>query len=155
MLPDPGSMHEKLQQLLGYWESLKDGSADLPLDRRFDPVHIPTLLSSIYWLRVVGEPPRFQFRVVGESILSAGGPGRRGIFVDELPRAAKGPCLHDHLLEMVRTRIPNYYKGPPTLKHHSHVRQLEGILLPMRRETGAVSAVLCLTVYSWLDGQVT
>jgi hypothetical protein len=122
----------------------------------FDPMTVPSLLPNIYLIGVEGkDAPRFRFRLLGESVLVAGGPGRRGLYVDQLPRTSSGAYLHDHLTEVVRNRRPNWYRGPPTLQHHKYVTELEGIMLPMANDQGDVDALLCLTIYLWTDGTAT
>jgi len=127
----------------------------LPGKQHFDPVSVPRLLPNIYLIEIVGQPPRFCFRLLGENIVRSGGPGRRGKFVDELPRTATGTYLQDHLVSALESRKPVYYKGPPTLVHHAQVTSLEGIMLPLATNGIEIDNFLCLTVYHWLNGDVS
>ena len=147
--------HEKVEAVHAHWASLPTGGTDLPLWSAFDPASIPRLLANVFLIAVEGEPPRFRFRLLGETIRAAGGPGRPGLRVDEIPRTGTAAYLNDQLADIVRWRKPVWYKGPPTLRHHRDVALLEGVMLPMAADDGRVTRILCLTVYHWLDGRVT
>ncbi len=149
------SAHEKVVAIREHWALLPTGGGDLPLWSSFDPTAIPRLLANVFLISAEGEPPRFRFRLLGETIRAAGGPGRPGLHVDEIPRTDTSAYLNDQLAELVRRRSPVWYKGPPTLRHHREVSTLEGIMLPMAAADGRVTRILCLTVYRWLDGRVT
>ena len=137
------------------WQELHPAADRLPGMSKFDPMRVPRLLPNIFLMDVERDPLRFRFRLVGEAIVESGGPGRRGAYVDELPRTNRGAYLHDQLSDLVRDRQPQWYKGPPSLQHHQFVRQLEGVMLPMAENGVDVDSVLCLTVYDWADGHKT
>jgi len=147
--------HPKIEQIFEYWRALHPAPDRLPGRQHFDPVSVPKLLSNIYLIEIVGRPPRFRFRLLGENIIRSGGPGRPGKFVDELPRTDVGTYLQDQLIGVLEDRNPAYYKGPPTLVHHAHVTLLEGIMLPLAADGIEIDNFLCLTVYHWIDGDVT
>jgi hypothetical protein len=156
VLPPPEDLPTGLVKLLSAWEKLPRGLSDLPRLADFDPMSVPHLLPNVYLIAVEGrERPRFRFRLLGESVLAAGGPGRPGLYVDQIPRTSTGVYLHDHLSEVVHSRKPNWYRGPPTLKHDKFVIELEGIMLPMANDNDDVEALLCMTVYRWSDGRVS
>ena len=154
MVLDNAIRHSKIEQLSEHWRLLHPAPDRLPGKQHFDPVSVPTLLPNIYLIEVVDRPPRFRFRLLGENIIRSGGPGRRGVFVDELPRTNTTINLHDQLVGVLESRKPGYYKGPPTLVHHAHVTLLEGIMLPLATDGIEIDNFLCLTVYHWLNGEV-
>lgn len=147
--------HDKVAAMHRHWSSLPASDDGVPLWSAFDPLAIPQLLPNVFLISVEGDPPRFRFRLLGENIRAAGGPGRKDAFVDEIPRTGTAAYLNDQLADIVRTRTPRWYKGPPTLRHHRDVSTLEGVMLPMAADDGPVTRILCLTVYHWLDGRVT
>ena len=96
--------HEKVEAVHAHWASLPTGGTDLPLWSAFDPASIPRLLANVFLIAVEGEPPRFRFRLLGETIRAAGGPGRPGLRVDEIPRTGTAAYLNDQLADIVRWR---------------------------------------------------
>ena len=155
MLPARDQIHRRIYKLVDHWEGLRPSAKLLPGRQHFDPMEVPDLLPNIYLLAVVGDSARFQFRLLGEAILSSGGPGRKGLFVDEIPRTDTKAYLHDQLTSLVKTHEPIWYKGPPTLRHHKDVMQLEGVMLPLAANGVDVDRCLCMTVYYWVSGRVT
>lgn len=151
--PDSKSrMHEKLQALYDHCLGLGATAGEPPRWAAFDPMDVPHLLPNIFLFRVTYDPLRFQFRLLGDAVLASGGPGRRGLYVDEIPTTGQAETLHDQLAQVVAAATPFWYKGPPTLKHHRHVQSLEGVMIPMSDDTGRISHILCLTVYDWHTG---
>jgi hypothetical protein len=87
-------------------------------------------------------------------VLAARAPGRPGLHVDELPRTGTQSNLQASLAAAVASRAPNWYRGPPTLKHHAHVRELEGVMLPFAAD-GCIETFLGSTLFRWQSGQET
>ena len=155
MLPARDKIHDRINRLIDHWERLRPSPDLVPGRQHFDPMDVPDLLPNIYLLAAQRDPVRFQFRLLGEAILDSGGTGRKGIFVDELARTGTRAYLHDQLADMARTRVPIWYKGPPTLEHHRQVVALEGVMLPLAANGMDVDYCLCMTVYYWMQGTVT
>ena len=154
-LPPLESLPRRLADLVRYWQGLRGDNADMPQWAQFDICDVAKALANIYLIAVEPEPLRFQFRLLGEAVLDAGAPGRRGLYIDELPRTETEASLHDKLAEAVRQRVPNWYRGPPTLKHHKFVNELEGVMLPFAAADGRIERILCMTLYRWQDGHET
>jgi hypothetical protein len=154
-LPSLESLPEKLAAIVAHWQGLRREGCDLPLYADFEPMAVARLLSNIYLLGVSHDPLRFRFRLLGETVLEAGAPGRPGLYVDELPRTGTQANLHASLAAAVASRQPNWYRGPPTLQHHADVAELEGVMLPFAAADGRIEAFLCLTLYRWQSGQET
>jgi hypothetical protein len=154
-LPSPDSLPEKLAAIAAHWRGLRREGHDLPFFADFEPMAVARLLPNIYLLGVEHEPLRFRFRLLGEAVLEAGAPGRPGLYVDELPRTGTQSNLQASLAAAVASRAPNWYRGPPTLQHHAHVTELEGVMLPFAAADGRIEAFLCLTLYRWQSGQET
>lgn len=154
-LPSLDLLPEKLAAIVAHWHSLKRDAHDLPFYADFAPMAVARLLPNIYLLGVEHDPLRFRFRLIGEAVLAAGAPGRPGLYVDELPRTGTQSNLQASLAAAVASRAPNWYRGPPTLKHHAHVRELEGVMLPFAAADGRIETFLCLTLFRWQSGQET
>ena len=88
-------------------------------------------------------------------MLAAGAPGRPGLHVDELQRTGTQSKLQASLAAAVASRAPNWYRGPPTLKHHAHVRELEGVTLPFAAADGRIETFLGSVLFRWQSGQET
>ena len=154
-VPDRQLVHPKVWQFLEYWKSICRNEQELPLRGQFDPIDIPSLLPNVFLFDVIGSPARFRFRLMGETILDSGGPGRPGLWVDEIASTVDGIHLSQVLTKVVDERAPKWYKGPPTLVHHRQVSQLEGIMAPISSDGDLIDTVACLTVDRWLDGRET
>jgi hypothetical protein len=154
-LPSLDLLPPKLAAIVAHWQGLRRDGHDVPIYADFDPMAVARLLPNIYLLAVEHAPLRFRFRLLGEAVLEAGAPGRPGLYVDELLRAGTQSNLNASLVAAVASRAPNWYSGPPTLQHHAHVSELEGVMLPCAAADGQIEAILCLTLYRWQSGQET
>jgi len=75
--------HRSLKDLHAYWLS-KKGSRNAPPRSAIRHDEIVNLLPTIALLDVVGEPPRFRFRLFGTRLVAAYGQDLTGKFVDEI-----------------------------------------------------------------------
>jgi hypothetical protein len=154
-IPERSQVHPRVWKFLDYWKSLRHNKSQLPVWSDFDPVDIADLLPNVFLFSVDGNPPKFQFRLMGGNILEAGGPGRPGMSIEDVPSTVEGAHLKQILARIVDDRAPKWYKGPPTLVHHRQVIQLEGVMAPLLSGDGEITTIACVTVYTWLDGSET
>ena len=154
-LPDENDVNPKVWAFYRYWDSLHSRDCFAPKWADFDPTDIPSLLANVFLFSVYNKPLRFRFRLMGENILNAGGPGRPGLWVDEVPPTVQGVHLEQILVQVVKDNAPKWYKGPPMLVHHRQVKLLEGVMVPFASSNDTTSTVACCTVYTWRNGSVT
>ena len=83
MSTDQEVQHDKLKQLLKYWESIGPES-QLPARTDIDPIQIPSLLPNVMLVDVEREAVRFRFRLVGSAIVKFVGKDCKGTYVDEI-----------------------------------------------------------------------
>lgn len=137
----------RLRELYRYWADKKRGRP-LPARGDLDPMEIPQLLQNIGLVDVVGDPPRFRYRLVGTAITHAIGRELTNWHVDELPLERD---YVDHLLALYRTTVeearPVYSEGdfaglPFMASWHSY-----RLLLPLSRDGGPVDMILVGQVF--------
>ena len=93
-----------LIRLRDHWLGIAAGRR-MPLRADFDPVAIPDILASIVLFDVVGDPPRFRFRVVGSTPAYTAGVDPTGRFFDEFPVAQ---VALDRMVGCVRNGRPYF-----------------------------------------------
>lgn len=147
--------HPKAQALLDLWRALSPGPGLLPGRRHFDPMQVPALLPNIWLLDVLQGPPRrFRYRLVGTGLVEAGAPGRKGEFVDD-PRHVADPVAVNRLFNKVcDSRLPDWSRGQPMLKHSVYVDRIERLSLPFATDGVTVDMIMTLTLFYWDDGTI-
>ena len=72
VMKDPSKIiqDDRLRDLYRYWAEKKH-NRPLPARVDLDPMEIPQLLQNIVLVDVVGEPPRFRYRLVGTAVIQA------------------------------------------------------------------------------------
>lgn len=75
--------HPQLKELYAYWLS-KKGSRIAPPRSAIKPSELRSLLPTIALIDVIGDPPRFCFRLFGTSLAAAYGQDLTGKFLDEI-----------------------------------------------------------------------
>jgi hypothetical protein len=144
---------ERLRDLYRYWADKKHGRA-LPARGDLDPMEIPQLLPNIGLVDVVGDPPRFRYRLVGTAITHAIGRELTGRFVDELPIDRD---YVEHLLSLYRTtleeRRPVYSEGDFIgLPYKASWRSFR-LLLPLSRRDDRVDMILVGQIFTEAAGE--
>ena len=139
---------DRLRELYRYWADKKHGRP-LPARSDLDPMEIPQLLQNVVLVDVVGEPPRFRYRLVGTAITHAIGKEITSRFVDELPL---DHCYVDHLLSLYRTvieeRRPVYSEGDFAGRPFRARWQSYRLLLPLSRDGMAIDMILIGQVFA-------
>jgi hypothetical protein len=146
----PAAAHPKIVEMLDYWRGLADRKGALPSRGEIDPTEIPRLLENVWLLDVVGAPPRFRFRLIGEALRRLGIGAKRGDFADEVIDA-EAPPLQD-LRFVVAEQRPVWFRGKATVPHEAEMFELERLFLPLASDGATVDVILCLSVFYTLKG---
>ena len=148
----PSSAHRRIRELYDYWRGIAEATGRLPGRKQIDPLDIPRLLENIWLLDVVGEPPRFRFRLIGSALHRMGIPGKVGDFTDQLlPSGKKDPVMED-FRRAARERVPVWFRGKARVPHATEMFELERLFLPLAADGSTVDMLLCMTVFYTLDG---
>jgi hypothetical protein len=132
--------HPQLQQLYGYWQTLR-GSRAMPSRVDIDATQIPRLLPQLIMYNVEG-PGAYTVRLVGENVRSFVGQnatGRRaGAIMD--PRAAETMI---HVLDsVVAARAPKFRAGRAHWHQEKTHREFEACFLPLSTDGVAINVIL-------------
>lgn len=129
-----------LLRLRDHWHSLADGRT-MPTRADFDPIAIPDILASIVLFDVVGEPPRFRFRVVGSTPVYTAGVDPTGRFFDEFPVSE---VAHDRMIGCVRDGRP-YFVDDAFPWATDEAMRYASLVLPLADEREAVGWLIAAT----------
>ena len=139
---------DRLRDLYRYWADKKHGRP-LPARSDLDPMEIPQLLQNVVLVDVIGDPPRFRYRLVGTAITHAIGKEITSRFVDELPL---DHYYVEHLLSLYRTvieeRRPVYSEGDFAGRPFRARWQSYRLLLPLSRDGVAIDMILIGQVFT-------
>ena len=102
------------------------------------------LLPSIALLDVVGDPPRFRFRLFGTGLVAAYGQDLTGKFADEIDVGGKVPReVLARVTKVVRECCISVGRSQYTKKGDRRRLEYELILLPLSEDGETVNMVLC------------
>jgi hypothetical protein len=147
----PATAHPKIAELHDYWRRLAPAPGMLPARRQIDPVDIPGLLANLWLADVVGEPPRFRFRLIGGAMERIGVAAAKGDFFD---RHVPDDCMPMRQFRfVVAERQPVWFRGPAFLPHRAKMFELERLTLPLAGDGATVDTLLTITVFYMPDGQ--
>jgi len=149
----PATAHRKIVQLYEYWRKKAPGPGRLPARGDIDPVDLGALLPNVWLVDVVGDPPRFRFRLIGGAVSKMGMPAKVGDFVDEFVQAEAKAQTMAEFAAAARERLPVWFRGPARMPYETKMFELERIFLPLASDGVRVDILLCLTVYYSLDGR--
>lgn len=129
--------------LHAYWLS-KKGTRSAPPRSAIRPDEIVNLLSSVALLDVVGDPPRFRFRLFGTRLVAAYGQDLTGKFVDEIDVGGKVPPeILARATKVVRECCINVGRSRYTKKGDQRHVEYELILLPLSDDGVTVNMIVC------------
>jgi hypothetical protein len=151
-LPPPAA-HPKIHALYQYWLRIAPRAGMLPSRRAIDPIEIPALLDNIWLVDVVGEPPRFRFRLIGDAPRRMGIPGKPGDFLDQFHAGGPNDAALDDFRFVAAQRLPVWFLGKALVQHQSQMFELERLFLPLASDGTTVDIILCLTVFYTSDGK--
>ncbi len=135
--------HQSLKDLHAYWLS-KKGTRKAPPRSAINPDEIVKQLSSIALLDVVGDPPRFRFRLFGTGLVAAYGQDLTGKFADEIDVGDKVPPeMLGRATKVVRECCINVARSRYTKKSDRRRVEYERILLPLSEDGETVNMILC------------
>ena len=149
-MKDPSKIiqDDRLRDLYRYWAEKKH-NRPLPARVDLDPMEIPQLLQNIVLVDVVGEPPRFRYRLVGTAVIQALGWEITSRFIDELPLDQN---YTEHLLSLYRTAVeerrPVYSEGDFAGRPFKGRWQSCRLLLPLSRDGEAIDMILVGQVFN-------
>lgn len=149
----PRGAHPKIVQIVRHWRGLRPALGRLPGRQHFDPVDVPRLLRNIWLVDVVEDDPRlFRARLVGTAFEQLGARLRKGKFFEDVAPAAEAEVTTSAFRHVLRAKCLNWRRGPSSLSHMEHVRELERVIMPLATDGETVDMFLCLTVFYMADG---
>ena len=148
--------HPRVARVIEYWRGLAPGPGLLPARSRLDPMRIPDLLPNLWLVDVLREDRRlrYRFRLVGDALIDAGAPFRKGLFIDELDDQIDQRAAHAALDGVVASHQPDWRRGTPIVQHLKFVSLLERVLLPLAEDGRTVDCILAMTLFYLMDGKV-
>jgi hypothetical protein len=129
-----------LKDLRAYWLA-KKGARIAPPRSAIDPAEIVKLLPHVALVDVVGDPPRFRFRLFGTALVAAYGEDLTGKFGDELDLDVR-PEIHRLLSKVVRECCEDVALIHFTRREAPRYVEYERILLPVSNDGSTVDMIL-------------
>jgi len=143
----PDDCASKIRALFEYWQSIHPESG-LPGRCHFDPVDVPSLLSSIWMVDVERAPLRFRFRLVGTEIVKVTDHDHTGRWLNEVypgfPTSKAFGFYRDCALEA----RPAYRKGKVPARSGRKTIEAEQLTLPLAANGRDVDILLIITLYA-------
>lgn len=144
-------MHEKLAQLLAFWESRRP-SAGLPPRSAFLAEEFRPWMGHIGIVEVEAERPRFRVRLAGVAIVEYDGADFTGKYLDEVVPAHARRTILGPFEVCLREKAPQYdiisqpFQG-------ATVRRLHRLLCPCAEDGERVDRIL-VGVYADIDNRL-
>jgi hypothetical protein len=150
-----GQPHPKITLMIAHWRDLAPAPGVLPGRQHFDPIRVPTVLPNIWLLDVVrGARVRYRIRLVGGALVDAGAPMRPGVFLDELGEWIDPHHMNAIFDEVERSRLPNWRRGKPAIRHSRYISDLERVFLPFASDGQTIDLIMGITVFYRSDGEI-
>ena len=144
----PAEAHPLTRHVYEYWLWKRDRRGALPGRQDVDPVELGNVLPWIWLVKVLNDPIRFRFRLVGTAHVEAMGWDPTGRQIDDaLPTFARSASRVD-LVEVVREGVVSYRAGPTVValaKSDDNCR--ERLALPLAKDGSDIDMLLCMTLY--------
>ncbi|EDP62970.1 hypothetical protein BAL199_18996 [alpha proteobacterium BAL199] len=139
---------EPAARLYDYWASKKAGPDDLPSREDIRPEEIKALLPYI-WLLDFDRPSRsFRYRLIGTAVVDGVGQDHTGhALADCYPTTGAVEYATRALLELMKAGRPIWRRGTPMFHHHTEVRVLENLALPLAGDHRTPDMILGLTLF--------
>ena len=135
----------RLVEFVRYWEGKRRAPA-LPARADIDALEMKRFLGDVFMLDVVGDPPRFRYRLVGVNIVRGVGRDSTGRFQDEVYPAQQAAENAAHYRWICAHRRPTRNFGVINWVGRHHLRY-EIANLPLARDGATVDIILgCMVV---------
>lgn len=145
LLQEP--LHRKVRALIDYWLSIRPGDR-LPGRQHLDPLDIPALLPNLWLVDVERGPAlRLRYRLIGTSVARAFDHDSTGEYFDETHPQSRDGQIRIYMHDVIRTRLPAWRVGKPTLWQLQDYLRLERIYLPLAGDGEEVDMILALTIF--------
>lgn len=136
--------HPDLRRLYDYWQARRRGRC-YPARLDIDPADIKYALGNISLVEVVGDPPRFRWRLVGSLFAQRLGYDMTNQWVDEYP----DPAYRDYLIDSYHTMLKT---GEPTAALNERdidgkPRRFEVLRLPLAEDGQTINMILTCPMY--------
>ncbi len=141
----PADAEPRLRAFYDHWRSLAPAPGFLPARRHFDPIAIPELLPNTWMLDIVGNPPRFRYRLIGSALDTGPLAGATGRFMDEVSADfPANPTFPDYIA--VTKGAISWRRGSPAFRFMEMWRVIERLLLPLADDGKTPDMMLNITV---------
>jgi hypothetical protein len=150
-VPQPGVIeeisapnHKSLIDLYAYWLA-KRGSRIGPSRSAIRPEELALLLPNLALVDVVGDPPRFRFRLFGTNLAQGYGQDLTGKFLDQIDLGSVSlkKNVINFCIRIVRERRPQVVRVRFIKQTDGRSLDYERIGLPLSEDGKAVSMILC------------
>ncbi len=141
--------HPRVRALYEYWRSIHPGPGRLPGRAAVDPMAIPRLLPYIMLLDVVGQPPRFRYRLIGTRMVDALGTDFTGRWLDEAHVRPDGSLpVFPSYVRVATQGLHDWRRGAPHFAGYlDRCTELERIFLPLATDGKTVDMILAINVF--------
>jgi hypothetical protein len=138
--------HESLKEVYAYWLT-KRGSRIAPPRSAIRSEELALFLPNITLLEVVGEPPRFHYRLHGTRLTEAYGENPIGKFLDEIDLGSGKTGIIRHYSKVVKECRPHVARVRYTKQGDGRLLDYERIGLPLSDDGKAVNMVICVFAF--------
>lgn len=132
---------QHLADMVAYWESKRRGRP-MPSRGDIDPLELRDHLGYIVLINIIGEPARFQYRLVGTSIVQEIDRDSTGRFVDEIYSSDRSEALTGFFRYLVKEKCPAHNYGNARWADKDH-KEYEAVTLPLSDDGERVDMFLC------------
>jgi hypothetical protein len=136
--------HESLKEIYAYWLA-KRGSRIGPSRSAIRPEDLALLFPNLALADVVGDPPRFRFRLFGSNLARAYGEDLTGRFLDQIDLGSVSlkTDVINFCTQIVRERRPQVVRVRFVKQTDHRYLDYERIGLPLSEDGKAVNMILC------------
>lgn len=152
---DPDRASELAVRLHDYWASKRTGPGDLPGRDDIRPEQIKPLLPFVWLLDFDHATSTFRYRLIGTAVVDGVGKDYTGRTLAEChPKVGDYEVVIGTLLRLIEDARPMWRRGTPMFRHHTEVRALENVVLPLATDRRTPDRVLGMTVFYDSDDRV-
>jgi hypothetical protein len=133
-----GPRHQRLKDLYAYWLS-KKGALIAPPRSAVRPEEIVAFLPNLALVDVIGNPPRFRFRLFGTELVRAYGQDLTGKFLDEIDLNSFNAEIIREVTRMIVERRPQSVRVRFTKQRDGRYLEYERLGLPLSEDGATVN----------------